>query len=98
VRIAAGDSRTVDVQLWSDDTPVLGPWTVTATDMTPLLGGAADSLAFSWGAEGATGTNGMTLHLTITVLKAAGPAAGQAFMLSSAAGPRHEWFGFVGQN
>ena len=49
------------------------------------------------GAEGATGTNGTTLHLTITVLKAAGLAAGQAFMLTSDAGPQHEWFGYVSQ-
>lgn len=97
VRIAVGESRTIDVQLWSDAPPVLGPWTVKVNDVTPLLGGPADSLAFAWGSEGTTGTNGTTLRLTITVLKAAGNARGQAFMLTSDAGPRHEWFGFVGQ-
>jgi hypothetical protein len=96
VLIDVGASRTIEVDLWSDAPPVLGPWTVSAIDMSPLLGGPADSLAFAWDAT--TGTNGTKLHLTITVKKAAGLAGGQAFMIQSDAGPRHEWFGFVGQH
>jgi hypothetical protein len=95
VRIAVGASRTVDVQLWSEVQPPPGTWTVTATDMTPLLGGPADSLTFSWDAN--RGTNGTTLHLTISVQKPAGPVGGQAFMLTSEGAARHEWFGYVAQ-
>jgi hypothetical protein len=95
VRIGVGASRVVDVQLWSDAEPQLGPWTVTAMDMTPLLGGPSASLSFSW--DKTSGTNGTTLHLTIAVLKPAGPVGGQAFMLTSDAGPRREWFGYVAQ-
>jgi hypothetical protein len=93
VLIPVGQSRTIEVDLYSD--APAEPWTVSATDMSQLVGGQTDSLTFSWDAT--TGPNGTKLRLTITVVKGTTLIGGQPFMITSSNGPRHEWFGYVAQ-
>jgi hypothetical protein len=88
VEIPLGQSKTIDVQLFSD-APTSGPWTVSAenSSMTPSLGFAFDKT---------TGMNGDTLHLTITV-NTAGRRGSESFLLKSTLGTQETfWVGIVG--
>jgi hypothetical protein len=77
VQIAAGSSKTIEVDLFSDaDAP---DWTVKASDASSLTGGG-NELSFSW--DKTTGHNGDKLHLTITHV-AAGQNGGSEFVISS---------------
>ncbi|HEX7602618.1 MAG TPA: hypothetical protein VF316_13470, partial [Polyangiaceae bacterium] len=91
VQVPVGQSKTIDVQLFSD-----GPtddWTVQAVDSTYVSGGAAE-LSFSWDKQ--LGNNGDVLKLTITRVKN-GQYAGSEFIIYSQKGPKvaQMWFGFV---
>jgi hypothetical protein len=83
VQIAVGQSKTVDVSLFSD-----GPtsdWMVQAIDTTQ-----PPALTFSWDAQ--TGNNGDTLHLTITRTA----STSSEFVIESTSGTSTNlWFGFV---
>jgi len=58
------------------------------------LGGS--NLAFAW--DRATGTNGDTLHLTVTVNAVDPTYAGEPFLLESTLdGETNYWLGYVGQ-
>jgi hypothetical protein len=89
-RIAVGTSRVIDVHLYSEAD--VGPWTVQAVNVP--IGGS--NLAFAW--DQATGNNGDTLHLSVTV-NAIDPAyGGDAFLLESTlGGEANYWLGYVGQ-
>jgi hypothetical protein len=94
VTIAAGATKAIDVQLFSD-AATTGPWTVAALDGSGLLGGPAElRLAL----DRAQGVNGDTLKLTITVVSV--PSSHfETFVLESAAPgsqQQHLWVGLVG--
>jgi hypothetical protein len=85
-------SQTVEVDLYSDGP--MGEWSVSADDLSSLLGGGP-YLDFSW--DQTTGTNGTKLHLTITAL-ASSPYGGQPFEIVSQSGSlANYWLGFVAQ-
>jgi len=87
IQIAVGQSKTVDVQLWSDG-PTSGPWTV---DALVLPGFPADALAFAFNRS--TGQNGEKLRLTIT----AKAASAVPFALVSTLGSKQTtWVGLAG--
>jgi hypothetical protein len=65
IRVPLGQTRTVDVHLFSDG-KTSGDWAVKATDAAELRGGDAE---LSVALDRKTGNNGDTLHLTITPKK-----------------------------
>ena len=90
IRVPVGGSVTVDVQLLSDG-PTSGPWTVDASVLT-ATGKAQDAVSFA--IDPATGKNGDTLHMTVTV-KDAGVVP---FVVTSTLGSRQtQWAGIVAQ-
>jgi hypothetical protein len=93
VHIAAGQSVTIDVDLFSD-APTSGAWTVSAKDSAQLGGTGQGALTFTW--DKSSGQNGDVLHLTIAV--AAQPKnAGQSFAVISTLGTTtHLWPVVVG--
>jgi hypothetical protein len=96
VTIAQGESKTIEVDLFSDgDTG--GPWTVTADDVLAKYYGSyglKPTLAFAW--DRTQGQNGEKLHLTITVTGASPVGAAHAFMITSQLGGRTAvWPGLV---
>lgn len=94
VKIPAGSSKVVDVQLFSE-APTAGPWTVTAIDGSELFGGAPN-LSFAWDAT--SGSNGDTLHLTITVNAVDATYNGELFVIQSELAGNSSWqVGIVGQ-
>ena len=96
ITIAPGQSATIDVDLFSDvDTG--GPWSVTAEDLIYKNYGSyglPETLAFSW--DRTSGTNGDTLHLTITVTRGSVIGGAHAFLITSSLGSvRTVWPGLV---
>jgi hypothetical protein len=90
VQIAAGTSRTIDVQLYSEGD--IGPWNVQALN-APVY---SSNLSFSW--DRTSGNNGDTLHLTITVNSVDATLGGDAFLIESTlGGESNYWLGYVGQ-
>jgi hypothetical protein len=92
--IPVGESRTIDVELFSDGA-TSGPWTVKASDYAQLMGSQPDlKLTF----DKAQGKGGDRLHLTITRLKSDGALGGAGlFRLSSKLGGHESiWIGAVG--
>jgi hypothetical protein len=96
VTIPMGQSRTIEVDLFSD-AATSGPWTVTAEDLLAKLYGSygiLKSLTFAW--DRAQGTNGEKLHLTITVTGGSILGGAHAFVISSTLGNRtYAWPGLV---
>jgi hypothetical protein len=95
VTIPVGQSRTIEVDLFSDRA-TSGPWTVSADDLLSTLYGAyfTKSLSFQW--DRTQGTNGEKLHLTITVTGASILGGAHAFVISSTLGNRtYQWPGVV---
>ena len=84
VQIAVGQARSIDVALYST-AATAGPWQVKAIDVSSFNGGTK-RLSFAW--DKATGSNGDTLHLTITVLSKAKQVSGTLFMIESTLGMR----------
>jgi hypothetical protein len=89
VQIAEGESKTIDVALFSDG-PTNGPFYVDAYD-PGLLGG---SLSFDFDEN--EGQNGQTLHLTITVDQESQYGFETFLLTSSLDGVTHSWMGIVG--
>jgi hypothetical protein len=90
VSIGPGESKVVDVLLYSEAD--VGPWTVSALNVP--VGGS--NLTFVW--DSATGNNGDTLHLTVTVNYAESNLGGEPFIIESTlAGETNYWLGYVGQ-
>jgi hypothetical protein len=95
VKIPKGESRTIDVNLFSDG-PTGGPWTVEAVDTLEQRGLGGTTLTFAWDAT--EGQNGQTLHLTITAVGKSFLGA-SAFQIHSTKGDqRFSWTGTVGMN
>jgi hypothetical protein len=87
VKIPVGQSKTIDVELWSDGA-TSGPWTVSAK----LQLGMAPDPQFTW--DRTTGTNGEKLHLTITPTA----AGAKTFIITSKLGTKTTfWAGVFGQ-
>lgn len=84
VQIPVGESRSIDVALYSMG-PTSEPWQVEAIDVSSFNGGTK-RLSFAWDKN--TGSNGDTLHLSITVLSKAKQVSGTLFMIQSRLGPR----------
>jgi hypothetical protein len=85
VKIPVGQSKTIEVQLFSDG-PTSGPWTVSIANPTPSAKNPTASF------DRTTGTNGEKLHLTLT----ANSATPQPFIVVSALGGRKTyWAGLV---
>jgi hypothetical protein len=81
VKIAKGESKTIEVDLFSDGpTPA---WKVTAIDAIARFSGGAPSLEFTWDKQ--TGQNGEKLHLTIKVVAASSFGKAHPFILVSTA-------------
>jgi len=92
VTIPVGQSKTIDVQLWSDaDTS--GPWKVSAVDVLAQRMLGAPTLSFAW--DRTQGQNGEILHLTITAT-AASLLGASAFQVVSTKGVQEfTWTGTV---
>jgi hypothetical protein len=92
VKIPVGQSKTIDVQLFSD--APTADWTVQAVDETYGTG-QAKQLDFTWDSQ--SGNNGDVRHLTITRV-ANGSHAGTEFIIYAQRGfeTANMWFGFVG--
>ena len=91
VTIPVGQSKTIDVDLFSD-AKTSGDWTVSAIDSATLQGQSPE-LGFAW--DRTSGRNGEKLHLTITVKKASQYGA-EAFLLQSKMGlTTNFWIGVV---
>ncbi|MFO0591475.1 MAG: hypothetical protein U0441_28255 [Polyangiaceae bacterium] len=93
VKIPLGESRTVDLQLFSDG-PTDGPITVHADDFSELIGGTKH-LDFSFDAT--QGLNGQTLHMTINVLTAGKKNTELFYLVTEYKGQQNIWIGVVGQ-
>jgi hypothetical protein len=93
VKIAAGQSKTIDVDLFSD-AATSGPWTVKAIDLLSYSNGGSPYLNFSFDED--KGQNGQKLHLTIKVNKASQYNAELFFLVSSLNGRENIWVGLVG--
>jgi hypothetical protein len=94
VKIPAGGSRTLDVDLWSDG-PTSGPWTVSARDASAMARGTG---ALQLSLDRTAGQDGDTLHLTIQVVKADPNLGAEPFVVTSSLnGQTTLWMGFVGQ-
>jgi len=92
VHIPVGQSKTIDVDLYSDaDTG--GPWTVSAQDLNALMGAPA---ALSFAFDRTKGQNGEKLHLTIKATKATQFNASVFFLISKLGGRTNLWLGLVG--
>jgi hypothetical protein len=90
IKIPIGESRTVEVDLFSD-APTDGPWTVKAR---PLDHSSTPTIQLSLDRD--HGQNGEKIYLTIKAL-AASPYKASVFMLSSRLGQsRTSWVGVVG--
>jgi hypothetical protein len=88
IQIAQGASRTIPVQLYSE-APV-GPWNVAATNWP----NTAANLSFAW--DKASGQNGDTLQLTITVNAFDASLGGDSFVIESQMGSTVTyWLGYV---
>jgi hypothetical protein len=96
VTIPVGQSRTIEVDLFSD-AATSGPWTVTADDLLNKYYGSyglTKTLSFQW--DRTQGTNGEKLHLTITVTGASFLGGAHAFVITSTLGSRnYQWPGIV---
>lgn len=92
VKIAVGQSKTIDVVLFSD-----GPTDAWSVDAIELKSSdtAPDTLQFSFDKN--TGKNGDVLKLTITAVAASTARTGAStFMIQSTLGALHtDWFGYV---
>jgi hypothetical protein len=64
VKIAKGDSKTIEIDLFSD-AKTSGPFKVQAIDAIQRFTGGAASMTFAWDRQ--QGVNGEKLHLTVTV-------------------------------
>jgi hypothetical protein len=93
-KIAVGQSKTVDVQLFSDaDTG--GPWKVSAKDGLSLMQmGASPYLDLKFDVD--QGQNGQTLHLTIKVNKASQDGLEYYYLVSELNSRKNLWVGAVG--
>jgi hypothetical protein len=99
VHIPAGQSRTIEVDLFSTG-PTSGPWHVEATDWgtDPDVCGSSSCGApdLQLALDQNMGGNGDKLNLTITALRA-GAHGGSRFLLKSRlAGYTTYWVGYVG--
>jgi hypothetical protein len=91
VRIPVGQSRTIEVDLYSD-APTAGPWKVEALDLATL---AKKPAALDLKLDAASGQNGDVLHLTITPLQTE-PNGLEAFYVGSGLQGRSTlWVGLV---
>jgi hypothetical protein len=89
-KIAAGASKTIPVQLYSEG-PV-GPWTVSAVAIDSM--GISTDLTFGW--DHASGQNGDTLYLTITAGTIDPMFGGDFFIIESTIGSTtNYWVGYV---
>ncbi len=94
VKIPVGQSKTIDVQLFSD-APTSGPWQVTAQDFNVVVNQGSPNLQLSL--DKSSGSNGDVLHLTIKVLNANQKLNGEGFVLTSTLnGQSNVWVGAVG--
>ncbi len=93
VKIPVGESRTVDLQLFSDG-PTDTPINVHADDFSALIGGTPH-LDFSFDAT--KGYNGQTLHMTITANSAGKKNTELFYVVTEHAGQQNIWVGIVGQ-
>lgn len=96
VTIAQGESKTVEVDLFSDgDTQ--GAFVVSAADVLSTYYGSyglKPTLTFAW--DRTSGLNGEKLHLTITVTGASPVGGAHAFMItSSLRGRQSVWPGLI---
>ncbi len=94
VKIALGQTRTIDVKLFSD-APTSGPWHVEAYDYAEVYGGAPNlKLTFNTN----TGSNGDVLKLTIKALKKDADFGAAPFYIESTLGNASNlWMAVVGQ-
>jgi hypothetical protein len=89
VQIAVGASKTIPVQLYSEDP--MAAWGLAAVEYP-----SSKNLKFAW--DTASGQNGDTRHLTITVSGTDSTYGGNAFIIESTSGSTtHMWLGFVGR-
>jgi len=94
VKIPVGQSRTIDVQLFSE-APTAGPWKLTVRDYNEAYFGKAN-LTFSLDQN--TGMNGDVRKLTITVVGTDASLKAEPFWIESTLGnASNVWMGMVGQ-
>ncbi len=92
LKIPVGESKSIDIQLFSDaDTG--GPFTVQALTDADFWGGPKE-LDFTWDQD--SGQNGQTLHLTVEVLKGNSFNAQFFYLVSTLGQEQNYWIGVVG--
>ena len=97
VKIPVGQSRDVEVDLFSD-AATSGPWTVSFVDFDSLGGGMPN---LNIVADSKSGVNGQKIHATITALKkATSQTLGLSlfYIRSKLGGQSHVWVGAVANN
>jgi hypothetical protein len=94
VRIPVGMTKTIDVDLFSDG-ETIGPWSVAAQQL-PLAVGTKSPSTLTLCLDASAGSNGQTLHLTLTVSPEATEGF-ELFELTSTLGDQVTyWYGLVG--
>jgi hypothetical protein len=93
VKIPLGQSKTVDLDLYSDG-PTSGPWKVSVLDISSAFFGASPALAFTLDVD--QGQNGDTIHLTIQALAASPLGAAPYWIQNDLGGSTTVWIGVVG--
>ncbi len=81
ITIPVGQSKTIDVQLWSD-APTSGPWKVSAYDLDYYTG-LSNTPNTTLTLDKSTGVSGDTLHLTIKLNSVDASYGGAGFVLVS---------------
>jgi len=90
VHVPVGQSKTIDLQLFSDgDTG--GTWALDAEDIT-----MPTTPRYKFVFDPATGQNGDTVHLTISTLVASSRGTATFVINSRQTGKVHQWFGYIG--
>jgi hypothetical protein len=93
VRIPVGQSKTVELDLYSD-APTPGPWKVSVLDVSSAFLGSAPALAFTLDAD--KGQNGDKLNLTIQALATSPLGPAPYWIQNDLGGSTTVWVGVVG--
>lgn len=93
VIIGLNASKVIDLNLFSDE-PTSGPWTVSARDGSQFMGGQAN---LSFTLDKTTGSDGDTIHLTISKTGVNTDLGAEPFAIVSRIGSRtNTYYGLVG--
>jgi hypothetical protein len=93
VKIPVGQSKTVELDLYSD-APTSGPWKVSVLDISSMFFGGAPALSFTL--DKTQGQNGDKLQLTIKALSSSSLGASPYWIQNDLGSSTTVWIGVVG--